>query len=183
MSDGMNDALHGTNWERRIRAEKPKKKIVHSTDGKPPKAFHVAKPLSGREIRRAIAIKKPKKKVVKKKEVKPVMVMKTESFIRWVIYERTDEGRLLHPTYREKYEHNDSLMFDRNGYESLEEAHKAILKFTLREEEDMRWCESVYNGRTSGFRNRYLVIPECYSEVYREVLNPTLKETNMTIGY
>lgn len=144
------------------------KKIVHSTDGKPPKAFHVAKPLSGREIRRAIAIKKSKKKVVKKKEVKPVMITKTENFVRWVIYERTDEGRLIYPEYREKYDYNNSLMFDRNGYESLEAAHKAILEFTQKEEEELRWCESAFNGKTSGFRNRYLVIPECYSEVYRE---------------
>jgi hypothetical protein len=170
----MNDAYHGTNWERTngLRNWDKPKKVVHST-GKPSKATHVAKPLSGPQIRKAV-----KKVAKKKKPVKKLIAERHRSReVRYFIFQKTEEGRLVHPMHRQRYDHSDSNIFDHyNGYATQEEAHAAIEANVIFEDDsyqEMGFEKNFYGMETRCCQRseEYLVIPQLRVNVWWEKID------------
>lgn len=101
----------------------------------------------------------------------PKLEVVVEKTTRWYIMSKTDEGRLVEPMTRERYDYNDSRAFDYDGYETLEKAEEAIVEFSSRRERTMHECyvsSGLWNGKTSGETNEFLIIPSCKVHVYRK---------------
>lgn len=91
---------------------------------------------------------------------------------RWFVYTLTDEGRLVTPMHRERYDYNDSETFDRDGYDSMELAQGAIVEHVLRVENEyfgMFGEPNLYSGETAKTTKSYLVISRCTVSVHRQV--------------
>ena len=117
---------------------------------------------------------RPKRRPIKNKVIPPKMGVVVEKTTRFVIMSKTEEGRLVEPTSRKRYDCSDSNPFDWRGYPSFNDAETAIVDFVTRREHSTNehYASGMYihNGKTPGETEEFLIIPFCEVSVYRKVI-------------